>query len=104
MDFKLLHGECVFIGMILAAIISYQKNIISKSDLDLISSTIKLFNIPQLPDDLDINSIISYTKNDKKVEGNSIKFILINKIGEAYIDLNVSDTDMLKALNEYMQN
>lgn len=104
MDFKLLHGECVFIGMILAAIISYKKNIISKSDLDLISSTIKLFNIPQLPDDLDINSIISYTKNDKKVEGNSIKFILINKIGEAYIDLNVSDTDMLKALNEYMQN
>ena len=104
MDFQLYHGECVFIGVVLASIISYNKGNISKDDLNDIWKTCNSFNSAKLPKDIDIEKIISYTKNDKKVTGNSIKFVLLNKIGEAYIDMNVSDDDMRNALIYYLEN
>ncbi len=102
MDFKLLHGECVFIGMILATIISYNKGNISKEDMQLILESFKPYNVPELTSDIDTNKVIEYTKNDKKVVGDKIKFILLKNIGEAYIDTNVSEEDMREAFNTYM--
>ena len=45
------------------------------------------------------------TKSDKKVEGESIKFILLKKVGKAVIDRNVTDEEILNALSEihYME-
>lgn len=102
MDFKLLHGECVFIGMILAAIISHKKGNISNSDLEIICNSIESYNIPKLDKSIDIKQIIEYTKNDKKVEGDKIKFILLKNIGEAYIDTSVTEAEMTEAFDIYM--
>lgn len=102
MNFEFLHGECVLIGSIIAGIISYHKGNISKEKLDTIIKVILAYNIPKLPDDFDIDKVISFTKNDKKVSGNTIKFILLKDIGDAYIDLNVTDEDMKKAAIEYI--
>ncbi len=102
MDFELLHGECVFIGMILAAIISYNKGNIAKEDLELVMDAFKPYGVPVLKQDIDINKIIEYTKNDKKVVGDKIKFILLKNIGEAYIDTEVTEADMRKAFDTYM--
>ncbi len=98
MNFQFLHGECVFLGMIAATIISYKKGNISQETKDEILYFINMFELPKLPKDMDVNAIISYTKNDKKMAGNTIKFILINNIGDAYIDTDVSDDDMTSAL------
>lgn len=103
MNFELLHGECVFIGMILATIISYDKGNISKKEMDLVINAVKEYDVPRLPANIDIDRIISYTKNDKKISGNKIKFILINKVGEAYIDMDVSDDDMRNAVEYLIQ-
>ncbi len=102
MNFKFLHGECVFIGSILATIISYNKGNISLEDKNLIIDTINRFDVPKLPQNTDIDKVISYTKNDKKVVGNKIKFILLHGIGEAYIDMEVSDKDMQNAMKELL--
>lgn len=98
MNFELLHGECVFIGSLLATIISYNKGLIDKADKDLIFSTINAYEVPRLPEDLDIEQVILFTKNDKKVTGDKIKFVLIKSIGEAYIDMDVSDEDMKQSI------
>lgn len=102
MNFEFLHGECVFIGMILATIISYNKGNISKADVDLIKNTLTLYSVPKIPNDVDIEQIIAFTKNDKKVTGDKIKFILIRRIGEAYIDMDVSDDDMRHAIEDLL--
>ena len=104
MNFKLLHGECVLIGSILAAIISYNKANIDINILNEIINSIKMYDIPKLPGDLDIEKIVEYTKNDKKAVGNKIKFILLKDIGDAYIDMNVSSDDMREAFNYYINN
>lgn len=103
MNFQLLHGECVFIGSLLATIISYNKGLISEEDRNLIFDTINAFDVPKLPKDLDIDKVVSYTKNDKKVTGDKIKFILIKKIGDAYIDMDVTDEDMKQSIVELLK-
>lgn len=103
MNFQLLHGECVFIGMLLATIISYNKGLISLDDKNLVFDTINVFDVPKLPLDIDIDKIVLYTKNDKKVSGDKIKFVLIKDIGDAYIDMEVSDDDMKKSIAELLE-
>jgi len=100
MNFQFLHGECVLIGMLLATLISYNKGRISMEDKDIIFNAINDYNVPKLPVDMDITKVISYTKNDKKVSGDKIKFVLINNIGEAYIDMDVSDEDMRQSIKD----
>ena len=41
--------------------------------------------------------------NDKKAIGGKIKFILLETIGHAYIDMDVSEEDMLLALKELQE-
>lgn len=103
MDFKFLHGECVLIGCVLATIISYNKGNISLDDKKLIIKALNSYKPPKLPSDCNIDEIIQYTKNDKKVVGDKIKFILLHDIGNAYIDMNVSDDDMRNALLELVK-
>lgn len=103
MNFELLHGECVALGCILAAIISFHKGLISKDDLQHIKKGFDAFQFPLLSDKLDANLIIETTKNDKKMTAGVIKFILLNKIGDAYIDTSVSDDDMKQAISDLLQ-
>lgn len=48
------------------------------------------------------NNRILY-ENDKKAIGGKIKFILLETIGHAYIDMDVSEEDMLLALKELQE-
>ncbi len=102
MNFEFLHGECVFIGCVLATIISYNKGKLSLQDKNRIIDVLDSYQIPALPQDADIDRIISYTKNDKKVVGDKIKFVLLRGIGDAYIDTSVTDEDMRAALVELL--
>ncbi len=61
MNFEYLHGECVFIGMLLAAIISYNKKLIGKEDLNSIFKAVDAFKPPIIPKNIDIDRIIEYT-------------------------------------------
>ena len=70
------HGECVANGMIY---IEENENI--RNDLITI---INKMNIPLL-NDLDIDCLIEYIKNDKKAKGNLIDIVLVDEIGEAYL-------------------
>lgn len=104
MNFQLLHGECVAIGCILAAIISKNKGLLSEEELEDINASFEAFQFPSLSEGIDIEEIIHTTKNDKKMSAGTIKFILLRKIGDAYIDLTVSDQDMEKAIKELLQD
>lgn len=100
MNFKLYHGECVALGCICAAIISYKRQLISVEECYEIRDMFMPFNLPISIDDIDIDEVIRLTKSDKKADGNTIKFILLKKIGKAFIDRTVSDDEMRVALDE----
>lgn len=98
MDFNLLHGECVSLGMEAASYISYKRNLIDKDDLQHIVNTIKAFDLHVDTKSLSPEDIYSVTKLDKKMESDKIKFILLKHIGLAYIDTTVSKDEMIDAI------
>ncbi len=97
-NFAYLHGECVAMGMILAAKLSVQKGFISQSVYEDICDLITMFPFPDFPEEMDIPKVVKITKNDKKMAAGKIKFILMRNIGEAFIDTSVTENDMEGAL------
>ncbi|MBQ9305586.1 3-dehydroquinate synthase, partial [Butyrivibrio sp.] len=104
--FSLTHGECVALGSVAAAFISWKKELIAMEEYYEIRDMFVPFNLPISVEDLEPSEVIKLTKSDKKADGDKIKFILLKKIGKAFIDTTVTEEEMNAALNEiiYVEN
>ncbi len=101
MDFKLLHGECVALGMIAASRISYDRGYIDTEEFYEIRDMFLPFNLPlSLACDADPEEILKITKLDKKMDKGKIRFILLKRVGKAVIDSTVTDEELLRGINE----
>lgn len=98
MDFKLYHGECVVLGMIAALNICLNRNDITKEEYDDAINVFNLYEFPTFVSGITAEDVIAVSKNDKKMDKGIIKFILLNSIGDARIDMTVSDDEMREAL------
>lgn len=99
-NFNMTHGECVALGCIAAAYISWKREMLSMEEYYEIRDMFVPFNLPISIDDVDIEEVLSLTKSDKKMENNQIKFVLLKKIGKAVIDRTVTDDEIRAALKE----
>lgn len=98
--FELYHGECVALGAVAAAYISWKRELISMEEYYEIRDMFVPFNLPISVDDINPEEILRLTKSDKKMESGKIKFVLLKKIGKAVIDNTVTDEEILAAINE----
>lgn len=103
MDFKLLHGECVSLGMVAAGYISMKRHMISEDEYSSILEMLKTLNLPVTVSGLDIDRIIETSKSDKKMDAGKIKFILLDKPGNAVIQKDVTDDEMRESLVEFVK-
>lgn len=99
-NFKMLHGECVALGIVCAAFISYKKSYLSKEEYYEIRDMFVPFYLPISIDNIDCQKVLALTKTDKKMINGQINFILLKKIGKAFVDATVTDQEILDALNE----
>ena len=100
MNFTMTHGECVALGCVAAAFISWKKNWLSMDEYYEIRDMFVPFYLPISIDNLDIEKVLQLTKSDKKAENGYIKFILLKKVGKALIDKTVTDDEIRQALQE----
>ena len=100
MNFTMTHGECVALGCVAAAFISWKKNWLSMEEYYEIRDMFVPFYLPISIDNLDIEEVLQLTKSDKKAENRYIKFILLKKVGKALIDKTVTDDEIREALQE----
>ncbi len=98
--FQLHHGECVALGSVAAAYISWKHEWLSMDEYYEIRDMFVPFHLPITIEHINPQEILLLTKSDKKKEGNNLKFILLKKVGKAVIDRNVTDEDIINALNE----
>lgn len=101
-NFQLLHGECVALGSIAAAYISYLRNYIALDEYYEIRDMFVAFHLPITVEGLDPDEIIKVTKSDKKMAGTYIKFILLKLLGDAVIDTTVSDKELKAAIEQIL--
>jgi len=97
-DFEWLHGECVSLGMVAAAAISMHKGLISQEVCQDIKEALKAFRLPIRVDGLNPEDILAATKSDKKMDGGKVKFILLESPGNAFIDREVADNEILEGI------
>lgn len=98
-NFEYLHGECVAIGIVAAMYISYKKgNIIEESLLDMIQ-VLKSLGLPTSVPNMDHKTVMAHMLHDKKVKSKSIFFILNEEMGKVYITDDVSEEEIIDALN-----
>lgn len=101
-NFSLAHGECVALGSVAAAYISWKHEWLSMEEYYEIRDMFVPFNLPISVEGIDPEEILALTKSDKKTEGSKIKFVLLKKVGKAVIDLNVTDEDIINAVKEIL--
>ena len=97
-NFELLHGQCVALGTIAAAYISFKRGCLSTEEFYEIRDMNVGFDLPIFFNGLDNEAVLQTTKSDKKMDNGKIKFILLKKIGQAYIDKTVTDEEILDAI------
>ncbi|MCM1263082.1 MAG: 3-dehydroquinate synthase [Butyrivibrio sp.] len=101
-NFKMLHGECIALGAVAAAFISWKHNWLSMEEYYEIRDMYVPFNLPISIQDINPQEILDLTKSDKKMAAGQIRFILLKKVGKAVIDMNVTDEEILNAINEIL--
>ena len=102
-DFQMLHGHCVGVGGIAAAAISQKRGYLTQEQVQDIRDTMEAFQVDSHVSGVDPDQVIAATKNDKKMDGNTIKFILLKEIGTAYVDRQVTEEEMKLGLEAVLE-
>ena len=98
MNFSLYHGECVVLGMIAALNISKAKGYITDEEIKQALLLFKDFEFPVTVKGITVNEVLEVSKSDKKMDKGRIKFIILQEVGNAVIDTNISDTELVASL------
>jgi 3-dehydroquinate synthase len=107
-DGRLLHGEAVSIGTIMASRLSVRMGVLKETEVDRIIDHMHNIGLPLYIKDISpplnnsVEEIISFMKKDKKATTDTLKFILLKTIGNAYISDEVHYDDLVHILQASM--
>jgi 3-dehydroquinate synthase len=94
-NFKLLHGECVAIGIVGAYRLSFYLNFTSEAIGEEVKAILLKLGLPVSLPGMEVDKVYDQIFYDKKVKDNKLKFILPRKIGEV-LQCNIEDTELIK--------
>lgn len=103
MNFQMLHGECVSLGIVTASYLSWKRNYLTRETYCMICESLKTLNLPVTVKGLQAEDIIRVSKSDKKMDAGQIRFILLQEPGNAIITKDVTDDEMALALGEVLR-
>ena len=100
---RLLHGEGVALGMVLAARYSARRGYISSNDAARVAAAIDAAGLPTEVASLGLNctgrALADHMLHDKKMDAGTLPFVLLRGIGEAFLDRQVSLADVAEFLD-----
>ena len=102
-EFSLLHGECVSVGMIAATELSVMRGWMSEEEAGEVRALIADFGMKTKVSLLDKDTLLAVCHKDKKANGTKINFVLLKKVGEAFIDSEVTDDEIWNAFQSIIE-
>ncbi len=97
-DFSYSHGECVALGSVAAAYISFKRSMLSAEEFYEIRDMFVPFELPISLDPFDVEKVYANIAHDKKNTDSGLKFILLKKTGKAVIVNDVTKEEITEAL------
>ncbi len=97
---RLLHGESVAVGCVLALALSVRLGLCPPSDADRLRRHLATVGLPTSPAPYasDPLRLLDHMRQDKKVVGGLLTFILARGIGNAFVTREVAESDVLAVL------
>ncbi|AJP58999.1 3-dehydroquinate synthase [Pandoraea vervacti] len=92
-----LHGEAVGCGMVMAADLSARLGFIDEAMVPRIKALVATARLPVTGPDLGEDRYIDLMRVDKKAEGGDIRFVLLNRLGQAFMT-SVPDAELRATL------
>jgi 3-dehydroquinate synthase len=99
---RLLHGEAVAVGMVLAYDFSAERGLCSADDAGRVRRHLAATGLPVSLKEAGVaggERLVAHMMHDKKKEGSRLPFILARGIGVAFMDRDVSLTDVAAFLD-----
>jgi 3-dehydroquinate synthase len=93
-----LHGEAVGTGMLLAARLSQRLGLLAAEDVKRLAAVLRAAGVPLKPPALGTERFLELMGHDKKVEGGRIRFVLLKRIGEAFVSAEVPRATLTEVL------
>jgi len=90
-----LHGEAVAAGMVQASELAASRQWLSQNDVDRIKDLLVAFELPvQGPDSMNCADYVKHMKKDKKVQADTIRFVLPKELGKAILVKDVTESEL----------
>ena len=90
-----LHGEAVAAGMVLACRLAEQQGRLNSADTARATALLQKARLPVAPPHFGFERWLAHMQHDKKVSSGIMRFIGLNRLGEANIS-EITDTDILR--------
>ncbi len=103
---RLLHGEAIAIGMVLAFEFSDRLGLLEDGSAERVEEHFRAVKLPtrlqHIPEfeKLKLDDLIDTMRQDKKVERGLLVFILAHKIGDAFVSRKVLEKELIAFLRE----
>lgn len=106
---RLLHGEGVAIGTVLAFRFSEKSGLIAEGAAKRVQAHFASVGLPTTLADIsgdlpDAATLVNFMRQDKKASDGKLVFILARKIGDTFVEKDVAETDILEFMQEELQN
>jgi 3-dehydroquinate synthase len=98
--FRLRHGQAVAIGMVAEAEISCRLGWLDRDSVTRLTEVISKAGLPVDVPAMDIQEVMNAMRHDKKVAGDTVRFVLLKAIGEARITDEVSPSLVEEVLSD----
>ena len=96
---KLLHGEAISLGLLAACRLSVEKSGLTEKEAARISSALASYKLPlRLNDSIETEAIVFALKKDKKFAAGSTRFVLLKRLGDAFVSDAVTEADIRRVI------
>jgi 3-dehydroquinate synthase len=96
---RLLHGEAVAIGMVVAASLSESRGLCEPGQAERLAALLRHCDLPvRIPADVSIKGLSRALELDKKAVASGLRLILLDAIGRARVDESSSESEIVRAM------
>jgi 3-dehydroquinate synthetase len=93
-----LHGEAVGAGLVMAADLSARLGHLPAADVERVARLVARAGLPARGPDLGVEAYLGLMSLDKKVKAGRMRFILLERLGAAYINAATPDAPLRETL------
>jgi 3-dehydroquinate synthase len=104
---RLLHGEAVALGMVLAARYSARAGLMDPAEAERVAAHLAATGLPHALPALGLNvrgaALVEHMAHDKKMDAGRLPFLLMRGIGQTFLDKNVALDDVASFLDAQLR-